>query len=181
MDKTSKTILNILNEGVGGAGCLMVNFPLTDSVEILKWVQENVPQECIITPEREIHVTVLYGIKPTVPVSEIQAFVESLPMVVAKLGPISFFNQPDQDVLKVTVDSPQLQEINQKLKEYLGEHNIEPSKYPYNPHLTLAYVKPGSVEQLNGHDRFNGYVYLLKDMTYSEPGSIKKHQFQLSN
>ncbi len=159
----------------------MVNFPLADSVEILKWVNENVPPEIIITPEREIHITILYGVKPDVLVSEVQAFVESLPMVVVKLGSINFFNQPDQDVLKITVDSPQLQEINKKFQEYLGDHNIEPSKYPYNPHLTLAYIKPGSLQHLEGNDRFNGYVYLLKNMTYSEPGSVKKHQFSLSN
>lgn len=181
MDNTSKAILNLINEGAGSAGCLLVNFPLPDAVEVLKWVDENVPAEFIVTPEREIHVTVLYGVKPEVPVSEIQSFVESLPYVVLKLGKVSFFHQADQDVLKVEVESPQLQEIHQRLRKHLGEHNIEPSKYPYNPHLTLAYVKPNSVDTLDGVDRFNGYVYLLKNMTYSEPASIQKHQFQLSN
>ena len=181
MDKTSKAILNLINEGVGSAGCLMVNFPLADSIEILKWVDETVPSEVVITPEREVHITILYGVSPDVPVSEIQSFVESLPLVVVKLGSVGFFKQADQDVMKLAVDSPQLQEINQKLKEFIGAHNIEPSKYEYNPHLTLAYVKPGSLQHLEGNDRFNGYVYLLKNMTYSEPGSVKKHQFSLSN
>lgn len=181
MDKTSKAILTLINEGVGKAGCLMVDFPLVDSVEILKWVSENVPEECIVTPEREVHITVLFGVKESVPISEIQAFVEQLPFVVAKLGSVSFFHQPDQDVLKIEVESPQLQSINKALREYLGEANIEPAKYPYNPHLTLAYVKPGACAQLEGNDRFNGYVHLLKNMTYSEPNSVKKHKFRLSN
>lgn len=159
----------------------MVNFPLADSVEIIKWVDENVPEEFIITPEREIHITVLYGIKPTIPVSEIQAFVEKLPLVVAKLGKISFFHQPEQDVLKITVDSPQLLEINNRLIKYLGAENVEPSKYTYNPHLTLAYVKPNVLNALEGNDRFNGYVHLLKKMTYSEPTTSRKYQFGMSN
>jgi len=180
MDNTSKTLVRLLNEGSGDFGCLMVTFPVIDAIEIIKWVDDNVPPECIITPEREIHITVLYGIKSTVPVSEIQSFVESTPYVVAKLGSIDFFNQPDQDVLKITVESPQLLEINKKLIETLGAENVDISKYPYNPHVTLAYVTPGSVQALKGNDRFNGYVHLLKNMTYSEPGSVKKHQFSLS-
>lgn len=180
MDKTISKIQYLLNEGAGGAGCLLIRFPVADSVEIQKWVSENVPPEAIITPEREIHVTVLYGIKDTVPVSEIQAFVENLPYVVIQLKSVSFFNQPDQDVLKIEVESPQLHEINTNLKAHLGAHNIEPSKYNYNPHVTLAYVKPNSVPQLEGNDRFNGYTLLLKKAVYSEPNSIKKHEFQMS-
>lgn len=159
----------------------MVRFPLADTVEIQKWVEENVPAECIITPERETHITILYGIKETVPVSEIQAFCDTLPMLVAKLGSINLFVQPEQDVLKIDVESPQLEEVNRRLKEYLGAENIEPSKYPYNPHVTLAYTKSGAMQHFAGNDRFNGYVYLLKDLVYSEPGSKQKHLFQLSN
>lgn len=180
-NKTTSTILNMLNEGVGSSGCLMVRFSLVDNIEIQKWVSENVPEDVIITPEHEIHITILYGIKDTVPVSEIQAFCETIPLIVVKLGEISFFNQPEQDVMKITVDSPQLQEINRRLIKHLGEENIEPSKYSYNPHLTLAYVKPGVLSSFEGNQRFCGYVYLLKDVVYSEPGSVIKHVFELSN
>lgn len=181
MDKTTAQILHLLNEGVGKSGCLMVRFPLQDTVEIQEWVAENVPQEVIITPERETHITVLFGVKPTVPLSKITEFLNSVPMVVAKLKSINLFCNPEQDVLKIDVESPQLMEVNRRLREFLGPDGVEPETYPYNPHVTLAYTKPGSMKHMAGNDRFNGYVYLLKDMIYSEPGSVRKHEFALSN
>ena len=181
MSKTSVRIQQLLNEGAGRAGCLLIRFPVADCVEIQKWVEENIAPENIITPERETHVTVLYGVKDTIPPSEIEAFCAQLPFVVLKLKSIGLFNQDLQDVLKIEVESPQLIEINRRLREYLGEHNIEPSKFAYNPHVTLAYVKKGSCDQFKGNDRFNGYVYLLKDAVYSEPNSVIKHEFKLSN
>jgi len=181
MDKTTIQIQRLLNEGVGGFGCLMVRLPVADSVEIQKWVDENIPSDVIITPERELHVTLLYGIKPEVPLSEVQAFVEKQPYVVFRTTSIGLFKQDNQDVVKITVDSAQLAEINRSLKEYLGEANVEPSKYDYNPHITLAYVLPGSCDHLDGNGRFDGYVYLIKEATYSEPGSKEKHTFKFSN
>ena len=168
---------DIITEGVGSAGCLMVNFSLADTIEIQKWVIENVPAEVTIEPEHETHITILYGVKGSVTVDKVREFVEQLPLIVVRLGSINFFNQPDQDVLKISVDSPQLQQINNSFKKFLGEENIEPSKYDYNPHVTLAYIHSNSLQHLNGNDRFKGYVYLLNEVVYSEPDSKRKHYF----
>lgn len=181
MSKTEDKINNLLNEGTGSYGCLMVNFTLSESVEFIKWTQDNVPESCIVEHEHEKHITILYGIKNTVPVSTIQKFVESLPMIVVKLKSVGMFHQPTQDVLHITVDSPQLQEINASLVEYLGCSNVELSQYAYNPHITLAYIAPNTLQHLDGNDSFNGYVYLLKEVVYSEPGSAKKYYFNISN
>lgn len=180
MSNTELNILKLLNEGSGGLGCLMVRFPVFDSLEIQKWVNENVLSENIITPEREIHVTILYGVKDDVSVNQVKEFFIAIPSIVLELKKVGLFKQDNQDVLKVEVHSPQLVQINKEFKEFLGEDNIEPSKYTYNPHLTLAYVKKGSCDHLEGHQRFEGYVYDLDTLIYSEPGSILKHKFNLS-
>lgn len=181
MNKTENKINTLLNEGTGGLGCLMVNFTLPESVDLIKWTEDNVPESCVVKYEHEKHITILYGIKDHVPISTIQKFVESLPMIVVKLRSVSMFHQPTQDVLKITVESPQLQEINTSLVEYLGPGNVEPNQYKYNPHVTLAYITPNSLPHLDGNDSFNGYVYLMKEVVYSEPNSTRKHYFNLSN
>src|SRR5574344_1776189 len=112
MNKTENKLNTLLNEGTGGLGCLMVNFTLPESVDLIKWTEDNVPESCVVEYEHEKHITILYGIKDHVPISTIQKFVESLPMIVVKLRSVSMFHQPTQDVLKITVESPQLQEIN---------------------------------------------------------------------
>lgn len=181
MSKTEDRLNILLNEGTGSLGCLMVNFTLLESVDFIKWTETNVPESCVLEHEHEKHITILYGIKDHVPISTIQKFVETLPMIVVKLRSVSMFHQPMQDVLKITVESPQLQEINTSLIEYLGPNNVEPSQYAYNPHVTLAYIKPNSLPHLDGNDSFNGYVYLMKEVVYSEPNSTRKYYFNLSN
>jgi 2'-5' RNA ligase len=93
--------------------------------------------------ENEPHVTVLYGINPTPSaMSEAIAAVKECGKqnVVAKLGEISKFSNENFDVLKFEIISEDLYQMNEVLSNCLDYENDYPD---YNPHLTIAYVKPG--------------------------------------
>lgn len=180
MDKTVRHILQILEEGSGSKGCLMVPLNIKDSLDIQKWVNENVPPNNIITQEHEIHITVLYGIKNTSPEKIIEFVSMIKEPIVFELKSINLFKQEDQDVLKIDVNSSQIIQLNKKLIEFLGEEGYEKSEYPFNSHLTLAYVKSKSCDIFEGHDKFNGSVYSINKLIYSEPNSVKKHEITIN-
>ena len=106
-----------------------------------------VPDSALVGDGREeyLHVTALYGF-PENTAPEV-VFGKITPgRIEVKLKGLKLFkadkNHPEHDVLVISVESKQLSAINKALvKEFKVESN-----YDYNPHITLAYVKPGSVE-----------------------------------
>jgi 2'-5' RNA ligase len=176
-----KSKFDFICEGAGNLGCLLVRFPLSSTVEIQEWIIENIPSDVVITPEHESHVTLYYGIKPEADFEAIKKWLSSTPKIVIKLKSIGLFKNPDKDVVKIEVESPQLHQLNQELESVVGAENLQPSMYDYNPHVTLAYVVNSTCDHLSGHDRFNGYVYVLDTVTYSQPGSKRKIDIELKN
>jgi len=129
-------------------GIVGIQVPGNIASKIKKWSRENIP-ESEICPENgredDTHITVLYGI-----ISDDKEPVEALlkefkPFTVTLNKTSMFNNDPKNDVLKIGINSPDLQKIHMKLKEALKP---EGTSFPeYRPHITISYLKKGYVEK----------------------------------
>lgn len=107
--------------------------------------------------EDEPHTTVLYGLHADDP-AEVQRLLADEPPIRVRLGKSSIFPAKDTDiarggadvadVVKLDVDSPDLHRLNAKLAT-LPHTSTFPT---YQPHVTLAYVKPGEGAKYAGHE-----------------------------
>ena len=105
--------------------------------------------------EQQPHITALFGLHADNP-DEVRELLKDQPPITVTLGNASIFpaadtdssrgGAGDSDVLKVDVDSPDLHRINALLRQ-LPHTNDFPT---YQPHVTIAYLKPGQGAQYDG-------------------------------
>lgn len=121
----------------------------------------------------EPHVTVKYGLhtnnhEDVVPILKGEKPIE------VELGKTSVFKGSEKkipgtedpvpyDVVTVKVKSDDLERLNKKLTD--GSENT--TTFPYSPHVTLAYVKPGEGEKYAGRTDFEGQKYTFDGVTFS--------------
>jgi N12 class adenine-specific DNA methylase/2'-5' RNA ligase len=99
--------------------------------------------------EEQSHVTLLYGIKSENP-DAVRKLLENQPPITLKLGKTSVFAGTDNgDVLKIDVESEDLERLNKLLKDNLEFTETHPG---YKPHATLAYLKVGKGKEWSGKD-----------------------------
>lgn len=97
--------------------------------------------------EADPHVTVKFGIHTTDPL-EVAKAVGSPGLVKLKIGKLSLFpDSGDGEVLKLDIESEDLHKLNASLSSKLKVTDTHPE---YNPHLTIAYVEPGSMGEYIG-------------------------------
>jgi len=126
--------------------------------------------EALIDPTEGIewfnHVTVLYGIKdPGNSTLQLAKLINSMHSFPIKLGKVSFFRtNPDFDVLKVEVESKELLVFNSLVRSLVPYENSYPE---YIPHFTIAYVKKGAFDYLEGSDYFQGLSFFPREATLS--------------
>lgn len=89
--------------------------------------------------ESDVHVTVFYGFDDSVDVAQVAEVVGRFTPFTIKFDDIGLFENPEFDVVKVSVESDQLRELNARLSALPNQNE----RMIYQPHLTLAYVKPG--------------------------------------
>lgn len=152
-------------------GCLMAYLPDADTRRVQQWLDKRIPQRFLSGKgyDRASHVTVLYGFNASVRPATISSAVRGLTDKVAfRLGKIARFpadeNRMDSDVLYVKVISEDLRSLNRKLSSLF---EIENSYDGYNPHMTLAYVKPGYLKMMDGLSVFENQTYVLDKLKYS--------------
>jgi hypothetical protein len=176
-----KLVKSLLQEG--DKGCLMFPLPFPEAVKVVEWSEEHIPDDQLSEEgrEHEIHATCLYGFSPILRPRDVAMLVQSFALqtkrekLAIKLGKIGRFKHPEQDVLKVEVDTHEasdLADLHFYLRELLEPRGLVEVDYPeFNAHITLAYVKPGALPELDGHGEFEGNVYTTDLLVYSAPDS----------
>ena len=123
------------------------NIPESMAAEV-RAVADGIPKDELHEKgtEPQPHITALYGLHADEP-SEVAKVLSSQAPINATFGPAMVFHSPDEDVLVVKVESPDLHRINAALQEL--PHT---SDFPdYKPHMTLAYLKPGEGAKYDGN------------------------------
>ena len=147
-------------------GCLMAQLPSLDS-ELPNWAADNIKSGTLAEEgiETETHCTVLYGFNLDFDSSKLQ---QEYGGITLKLGKVSRFECPEYDVLKLAVESPDLVALNERLMREF-ENEVTPSKWSYNPHVTIAYVQKGTNKNLDGDKTFEGREIRVRQLLYSLP------------
>jgi len=93
--------------------------------------------------EIEPHVTLLYGFHEGVDVDKIMEIAKQYDFNHCKLHNVSLFKNSEFEVLKFDVEGKTLHECNEELQKFphTNEYKV------YHPHMTIAYLKPGTGEQ----------------------------------
>lgn len=96
------------------------------------------------------HITIRYGLE-TNDAGQVRQLVETFGPIKFKLGDVDYFQGDEHDVVIIRVESDDLHRMN----ELLGQLPNVQTHPTYQPHVTLAYVKPGMgqkyVDMLVGH------------------------------
>jgi 2'-5' RNA ligase len=112
------------------------------------------------------HVTVKYGLHDNDPSKVKELLADEKPITV-RMGKTSIFENGESgngDVVKVDVDSPELRALNKKISDALDHTDTHPD---YNPHVTVAYVKPGKGAKYAGDASLEGHVVTIDKLTFS--------------
>lgn len=128
--------------------------------------------------EQEPHVTVKYGLHTSDP-DDVREVVEKFGPVALTLGKSSIFPAKESDsqrggdeydVVKVDVDSPDLVRLNRLLAGALDHTDTHPK---YQPHVTLAYVKPGYGARYAGRGDVDGMKLSLTRLVFSDADGLR--------
>jgi 2'-5' RNA ligase len=101
----------------------------------------------------DTHLTLLYGLHSEVTAEQVLEKLKNIEFSNVKLENISIFNEGSREVLKFDVTGKNIIEANKKLKELPYTSFFT----DFKPHITIAYLKPGTSEK---------YVQLLKDKSF---------------
>lgn len=100
-------------------------------------------------------------------VQQVQSVLQGTGPIHVTLGKLSLFRNPDADVLILSVQSPQLETLHERL----GILPNETTHKDYKPHLTIAYLKPGTGQKyVESWSVLNlrGKVLTFDEVTYSD-------------
>jgi hypothetical protein len=126
-------------------GCLMAMVEAQHCSSIIDFGKKLVSEDTLYTApgygrEDECHVTILFGFKPDINELQIRRIIQGIKPFTIRLKSISQFHNSQFDVVKFDVESEDLVSLNERSKNFPFE-----SDYPvYHPHMTIAYVKPGT-------------------------------------
>ncbi len=118
-------------------------------------IQQQIPKDAVIELEDNPHVTVLYGIHDEDAYFKLMRIVKPGRFTI---GNLSSFRNPESesDVLIIEIVSPDLVDLNDKFKQNCKFTSTFPN---YKPHITLAYVKKGALENFGGAFEWTGTTY----------------------
>lgn len=128
------------------SNCAMLYLSAPDMATIQKDISKEdlyeVPGDLSYGLEKEPHVTLLFGLEPTVPMFDVQAILRKHTFVRGKLINASLFKNDVYEVLKFDIDPEsvkRLSAVNSDLCKLPYK-----SEFDYHPHCTIAYLKPGT-------------------------------------
>jgi len=126
-------------------GCIMAEIPQSVSRTILDFNNRVITEDMLYIEGEEYgrevqpHVTIKYGLTRTYNPESVKRFFSGVKPFPVQLKGLDVFENDQFDVVKFNVDGQELRRLNEMCCKLPNE-----DKYPvYNPHMTLAYVKPG--------------------------------------
>ena len=121
-----------------------------------------------------LHVTVRYGIQ-TEDTAPIEAYLSTLPPMTAKLGSTSSFPPSESSdnaaVLIAPVECPELFKANSSLADH---GDFKAPDFEYRPHVTIAYLKPGTEDKYVGRSPMGGREFTIREVTVITPKGDRK-------
>lgn len=162
----------VIEERSGGIeyGCLMVYLDEDSANEIRQFCQDTFNPEVLAEYgiEDEPHITCQYGFHGDVTPEEITEFINKTNNPISvNLNTVTRFENDEYDVIKVDVDSDDLHKLSDEIREHF-RGRLEITFPEYHPHMTLAYVKKGSMPHVDGYDMFKGKNFVFDEFVYSD-------------
>lgn len=148
MTKLSEIYQNLINEKKDRPfkkGCLMANFEISDKSwgKFLKRIKK---EDLYIKEddnsyglEDEPHVTILYGLDPKYSGDDVFKLIKeiNLKQFDITITDVDYFNNDEYNVLKFSVSSDKLKELNGFMKNKFEYENDYPD---YKAHITIGYL-----------------------------------------
>ena len=125
--------------------------------------QKQIDSTDLLDVDDHPHITVRYGFKDS-DKDRVKGLLGQHNRVYLKFGGLSLFENEDGDVLKVDVESNQLNLINR----HLGIVPSPQSYQVYNPHMTVAYLKSGTGHKYLGMRGLEGVTVLVDHVVWSD-------------
>ena len=151
----------LLQEQLYKLSSTQINLPAAHADYIVQWGRTQIPDTVLyyddkggLGRETEIHITLLYGIKEKELNAEALALLTKTPPFTVRLTRIGQFTNEKYDVVYIEVFSQELEELNAALRQVCDHESTHPK---FHPHVTIAYVKPGSCNDLAGLDPFTEF------------------------
>ncbi len=161
---------------------VMINLPIFLSEELFSWGKKLIPDNILVENdeaggrEDEFHVTVKYGLVDSTPSPKLIRILSDFKPFMVGIDKVSLFKNGEKkgfDVVKCEVISEDLRKLNKKICDsckFVDEYKT------YNPHVTIAYVKPDSCNHLVGEfplkDKFN-----VNEVIFSSGGESDGKRF----
>ncbi|HEX8637396.1 MAG TPA: 2'-5' RNA ligase family protein, partial [Pyrinomonadaceae bacterium] len=149
-----------------------INVPAEQAREIVEFAKRLIPKSELAEDgyEEDQHITAKFGTE-TNDVEDIQRVVAGVAPFSVTLGKISIFDtNPDFDVVKIDVESPELHAINKLIGDNLKNGDTHPV---FKPHETLAYVKKGEGAKYVGNSEFEGTKIYFDKLIFSDKNRNK--------
>lgn len=163
---------NKINEQNYEYGCVMLHIDKAKILELYPSIleedvyTENNGEDYGLKDYEFPHVTILYGLHYNeIPVREVQDIFKDIDEVEISITGISMFDNDKFDVLKFTVESPALTELNKKLRKFPYTNSYD----DYVPHMTIGYLKKGTAKKYLT-DFKNPITVSSDKIVYSMPG-----------
>jgi len=140
-----------------------------DASMVVRDVAKQIPDADLGEEGRETkpHITVKYGLHSDEAIETVRQLLADEPPIRATLGTTSVFPSSEtggDEVVKVDVESEDLRRINTKIAAAVKITDTHPE---YQPHVTLAYVKPGQAQQYAGQTKLEGRKLQFKQLVFS--------------
>ena len=150
-------------------GCLMANFQFKNWKDLTSLIKkediyDNEEHEFGI--ETKPHCTIVFGFDKKITINDIKPFLTiPLDKIKVEADAISLFENDEFDVVKISCKSDALKTLNSSIMKEFDIH----SDYPdYEPHITIAYTKPGMGKKYVKKFR-SKLNFTPKYFTYSSP------------
>ncbi|MDE1971281.1 MAG: 2'-5' RNA ligase family protein [Patescibacteria group bacterium] len=155
--------------------CISAQFKITGPlVKQIRDFTKTIPQNVIVKKDTsDPHLTLRYGILPSSARKvdlELKHLLRSENSVTVTLGRTSYFSAMDSnigDVVVILAVSSDLMRLARVITRHLQVKKTEHTEYV--PHITLAYVVPGSGKQFAGRSDFFGKKVTFNSVELSMP------------